>query len=145
MSSPAPAPLDFGSVWLFSECSRAELRNIAKMSKPLTVQAGATVCFEGEVGQTFYFVLGGRASVIHHGRKVAELLAGSYFGELALLDRLPRSATVKAVTDLELLAIGQKEFNKLLRDSPTLTRKLLVATASRLRSADAKALGAAVH
>jgi CRP-like cAMP-binding protein len=46
---------------------------------------------------------------------------------------------------MELLAIAQKDFNKLLRDSPTLTRKLLVATASRLRNADAKALGLAVH
>jgi CRP-like cAMP-binding protein len=76
---------------------------------------------------------------------VAELGPGGYFGELALLDRLPRSATVKAATDMELLAIAQKDFNKLLGDSPTLTRKLLVATASRLRNADAKALGLAVH
>jgi CRP-like cAMP-binding protein len=76
---------------------------------------------------------------------VAELGAGGYFGELALLDRLPRSATIKAATDLELLVISQKDFNKLLVASPSLTRKLLVATASRLRNADAKALGAAVH
>jgi voltage-gated potassium channel len=136
---------DFGSVWLFSECSRAELRNIAKAAEPVTVAAGTTVCDEGEVGQTFYFIVSGTAAVLRNGRKVAELGPGGYFGELALLDRLPRSATVKAVTDMELLAIAQKDFNKLLRDSPTLTRKLLVATASRLRNADAKALGLAVH
>jgi CRP-like cAMP-binding protein len=76
---------------------------------------------------------------------VAELGAGAYFGELALLDRLPRSATVRALTDMDLIAIGQRDFNKLLRESPALTRKLLVATASRLRNADAKALGASVH
>jgi CRP-like cAMP-binding protein len=52
---------------------------------------------------------------------------------------------VKAATDLELLVISQKDFNTLLVASPSLTRKLLVATASRLRNADAKALGAAVH
>ena len=136
---------DFGSVWLFSECSRPELRTIAKSAEPVTVQAGTTVCEEGEVGQTFYFILSGQATVIRHGRKVAELGAGGYFGELALLDRLPRSATIKAATDLELLVISQKDFNKLLVASPSLTRKLLVATASRLRNAAAKALGAAVH
>jgi CRP-like cAMP-binding protein len=136
---------DFGSVWLFSECSRPELRTIAKVAEPVTVKAGTTVCDEGEVGQTFYFIVSGKASVIRNGRKVAEIGPGGYFGELALLDRLPRSATVKANEDMELLAIAQKDFNKLLRDSPTLTRKLLVATASRLRNADAKALGAAVH
>lgn len=136
---------DFGSVWLFSECSRAELRTIAKAAESVSVKAGTTVCDEGEVGQTFYFILGGTANVLRRGRKVAELGAGGYFGELALLDRLPRSATVKAASDLELLVISQKDFNKLLAASPSLTRKLLVATASRLRNADAKALGAAVH
>ena len=136
---------DFGSVWLFSECSRAELRTIAKSAEPVSVKAGTIVCDEGEVGQTFYFILSGTATVLRHGRKVAELGAGGYFGELALLDRLPRSATVKAATDLELLVISQKDFNKLLMDSPSLTRKLLIASATRLRNADAKALGASVH
>jgi CRP/FNR family cyclic AMP-dependent transcriptional regulator len=139
------ASFDFGSVWLFSECSRSELRTIAKAAKPVSVKVGTTVCDEGEVGQTFYFILSGKAAVIRHGRRVAELGPGEYFGELALLDRLPRSATVKALTDMELLAISQKDFNKLLTASPALTRKLLVATASRLRNADAKALGTAVH
>src|SRR5271165_4640629 len=108
---------DFGSVWLFSECSRPELRIIARVSEPVTVAAGTTVCDEGEVGQTFYFIVSGTAAVVRHGRKIAELGAGGYFGELALLDRLPRSATVKAVTDMELLVIDQKEFNRLLNES----------------------------
>jgi len=141
----SPGSFDFGRVWLFSECSRPELRTIAKAAEPVSVKAGTTVCDEGEVGQTFYFILSGKAAVIRNGRKVAELGQGEYFGELALLDRLPRSATVKALTDLELLVISQKDFNKLLTASPSLTRKLLVATASRLRNADAKALGTAVH
>jgi CRP/FNR family transcriptional regulator, cyclic AMP receptor protein len=142
--SPAGS-FDLGRVWLFSECSRSELRAIEKAAEPISVKTGTTVCDEGEVGQTFYFILSGKAAVIRNGRKVAELGQGEYFGELALLDRLPRSATVKAVTDMELLVISQKDFNKLLMASPSLTRKLLVATASRLRNADAKALGASVH
>jgi CRP-like cAMP-binding protein len=142
--SPAGS-FDFGSVWLFSECSRAELRTIAKVAETVSVKAGTTVCDEGDVGQTFYFIVTGKSAVIRNGRKVAQLGPGEYFGELALLDRLPRSATVKAVTDMELLVISQKDFNKLLVASPSLTHKLLVATASRLRNADSKALGAAVH
>jgi voltage-gated potassium channel len=136
---------DFGSVWLFSECSRSELKSIAKSAAQVPVPAGTTVCDEGEVGQTFYFIVSGKATVYRNGRKTAELGPGNYFGELALLDRLPRSATVKATTDLELLEISQKDFNRLLSESAALTKKLLVATASRLRNADAKALGAAVH
>ncbi len=136
---------DFGSVWLFSECSRAELKSILRKARPLSVKAGTVICDEGEVGQAFYVVLSGEATVVRNGRKAAEIGPNGYFGELALLDRLPRSATVKAATDMELLVIGQKDFNSLLRESVGLTRKLLVATAARLRSADAKALNAAVH
>jgi len=136
---------DFGSVWLFSECSRAELKNIAHRARSETVAAGKVICDEGEVGQEFYVVVSGRADVVRNGRKTAEIGPNGYFGELALLDRLPRSATVKAATDMELLVIGQKDFNALLKESGGLTRKLLQATAARLRSADSQALSAAVH
>jgi CRP-like cAMP-binding protein len=136
---------DLGSVWLFSECSRNELKAIQKKAESMSVKAGTVVCDEGAVGLTFYFIVSGKATVIRNGRKAAELDSGSYFGELALLDRLPRSATVKAATDMELLAIDQKDFNKILKDSPSMVRKLLVATASRLRNSDAKALAASVH
>jgi len=136
---------DFGSVWLFSECSRSELKSIAKSAETISVPAGTTVCDEGEVGQSFYFIVSGKATVYRNGRKTAELGPGGYFGELALLDRLPRSATVKATTDMELLVISQRDFNRLLGESAALTKKLLIATASRLRNADAKALGSAVH
>ena len=136
---------DFGSVWLFSECSRAELRNIAHRARPERVPAGTVICDEGEVGQEFYVVVGGRADIVQNGTKTAEIGPGGYFGELSLLDRLPRSATVTAATDMELLVIGQKDFNALLKESGGLTLKLLQATASRLRNADFKALSAAIH
>ncbi|MHB1986533.1 MAG: cyclic nucleotide-binding domain-containing protein [Acidimicrobiales bacterium] len=139
------AGFDLSSVWLFSECSRSELKTIQKRAEPVSVKAGTVICGEGEVGQTFYFVASGKAAVLRRGRKTAEVSAGGYFGELALLDRLPRSATVRAETDMELLAVKQRDFNRLLKDSPSMVRKLLVATASRLRNADTKALGAAVH
>lgn len=139
------AKVDLSSVWLFSECSRGELKTIQKKAEPKSVKAGTVVVDEGEVGQTFYYIISGTATVVRNGRKAAELGPGGYFGELALLDRLPRSATVKATSDMELLAIDQKDFNKLLKDSPSTARKLLVATASRLRNADAKALNSSVH
>ncbi|HET9091801.1 MAG TPA: cyclic nucleotide-binding domain-containing protein [Acidimicrobiales bacterium] len=139
------ASVDLSKVWLFSECSRSELKTIQKKTKQVAVAAGSVICDEGDVGQTFYYIISGRAAVLRNGRKTAELEDGGYFGELALLDRLPRSATVKAVTDMELLAIDQRDFNQLLKDSPSTVRKLLVATAARLRSSDTKALLASVH
>ncbi|MGH9299983.1 MAG: cyclic nucleotide-binding domain-containing protein, partial [Acidimicrobiales bacterium] len=114
----AGKPIDLGSVWIFSECSRAELKSIQKSAETMTVSAGRVICDEGSVGQTFYYIVSGTAAVVRNGRKTAELGPGQYFGELALLDRLPRSATVRAVTDMDLIAIAQKDFNKLLKDSP---------------------------
>jgi len=136
--------VDLGSVWLFSECSKAERKSIERKAKLEHVSAADTIVEEGDVGTVFYFIVDGTAAVIRQGRKVVDLGPGHYFGELALLDRLPRSATVKATTDMTLLAIGQRDFEEILKGSPSTTRKLLVATASRLRSADLKAPSASV-
>jgi CRP-like cAMP-binding protein len=78
----------------------------------------------------------GTAAVRRKGRKVATLGPGSYFGELALLDRQPRSASVVAETDMVLLVLEQRHFLGLLDTVPTLARKLLGAMAARLREAD---------
>ena len=137
--------VDLSSVWLFSRCSRAERKSIERKAKPEHVPAGTTVIEEGEAGNVFYFIVDGTATVLRKGRKVAELGPGQYFGELSLLDRLPRNATVKAATDLTLLAIGQRDFEAILKESPTTTRKLLAATASRLRSSVAKSPTVSVH
>ncbi|MGH9293164.1 MAG: cyclic nucleotide-binding domain-containing protein [Acidimicrobiales bacterium] len=136
---------DFASVWLFSGLSRSELRSVAKKARARSAAAGSVLCDEGDVGQELYVILSGQAEVLRNGRRAAVLGPGDYFGELALLDRLPRSATVRAASNMELMVIGQKDFNALLSEVPALTRKLLAATAARLRTADAKALGAALH
>jgi CRP/FNR family transcriptional regulator, cyclic AMP receptor protein len=72
-------------------------------------------------------------------RRVATLGPGQYFGELALLDRRPRSATVVSETDMRLLVLAQREFSGVLEAIPSLSRKLLAAMAARLREADARA------
>ena len=69
---------------------------------------------------------------------MATLGPGSYFGELALLDRRPRSASVVSETDMDLLVLCQRQFNSLLESVPTIARKMLSAMASRLRDADAR-------
>ncbi len=76
-----------------------------------------------------------------NGRKVATLGPGDYFGELALLDRGPRNATVKADGDMEILVLGQREFSGVLDEVPTIAHKLLSSMATRLREADAKEVG----
>ncbi|MGH9293900.1 MAG: cyclic nucleotide-binding domain-containing protein [Acidimicrobiales bacterium] len=141
----AGGSFDFASVWLFSGLSRSELRSLARKAEARSLAVGTVVCDEGDVGQELYVILSGRAEVLRSGRRVAVLGPGDHFGELALLDRLPRSASVRATSNLELLVIAQADFNSLLKDSPALTRKLLAATVARLRAADTKAASAALH
>jgi CRP/FNR family cyclic AMP-dependent transcriptional regulator len=125
-------------MWLFSECSKAELTRIGRIADEITVQPGTVLCEEGKPGFEFFFILDGRAAVRRRGRKVATLSAGQYFGELSLLDRRPRSATVVAETTMSLLVLGQREFTSVMADMPKLAHKLLIAMAGRLRAADAK-------
>jgi len=139
--SPVPtrAPaIDLSSIWLFSSCTPKELRVVRRQLNEVTAPAGTWLTEEGTIGREFFFIVDGHASVRRRGRKVAHLSPGDYFGELALLDRKPRSATVVAETDMLLLNMTQREFWTLLEDVPPLARKLLSAMAERLRAADQK-------
>ena len=128
-----------GRVRLFSACSKKELSLISRVSDEVSVAAGRVLCEEGAIGHEFYLILEGQAAVRKGGRKVATLGPGQYFGEMALLDRGPRSATVVADTPMRLLVIGQREFSAVLDEVPMLAHKLLAAMAARLREADTKA------
>jgi len=132
--------LDIGDIWLFSACSASQLRTIRRQIEEVTVGAGTVLCDEGTVGKEFFFIIEGTASVRRHGRKVATLGPGQYFGELSLLDRRPRSATVVSESPMSLLVLDQRRFNGLLDAVPALSHKLLVAMAGRIRDADAKAV-----
>ena len=136
-----PKATDLKSIWLFSSCTGAELRKIRASLDALSVPAGKVLVEEGRIGQEFFIIVDGKATVTRNGRKVATLSAGDHFGELALLDRRPRSASVTSTTDLDVLVMSQRQFNGLLESVPTIARKLLSALAPRLREADANAFG----
>jgi CRP/FNR family transcriptional regulator, cyclic AMP receptor protein len=128
------------AVPLFSALSKRDLRQIASAADELDVEAGRELVTEGRVGHEFFLILRGEATVRRNKRKVATLGPGQYFGELALLHRGPRSATVVAQTDMKLLVLGQREFAGLLDSVPGMASKLLTGMAQRLREADAKAV-----
>ncbi|MGI8493344.1 MAG: cyclic nucleotide-binding domain-containing protein [Acidimicrobiales bacterium] len=132
--------LDFlSNVRLFASLNKKELALVSRVSYVVSVPAGTDVVKENTPGHEFYLLLKGRAVVRRNGRKIADLGPGDYFGEMALLDHGPRSATVVAETDLEALVIGQREFLGITDEVPALAHKLLVLMASRLREADSKA------
>jgi CRP-like cAMP-binding protein len=122
---------------LFAGLLRSELDRIALVMNPREVAAGEVVCVEGEPGSEFYLIAAGEAEIERGGQTVAKLSVGDHFGELALLDRGPRSATVRAVTDLRLYVLRDESFAAVLNEVPALAQKLLAAMARRLREADA--------
>jgi CRP-like cAMP-binding protein len=131
--------LDLSKIWLFSTSSAKELRMIRKALEEATVPAGRLLCEQGTIGREFFLIVDGQASVRRNNRKVATLGPGQYFGELALLDRRPRSASVTSDTEMTLLVLGQREFNAVLDSVPPLARKMLAAMATRLRESDDRA------
>ena len=131
--------LDLSKIWLFSTCNAKELRTIRRALDEVRVPAGRVLCEEGTIGREFFLIVSGEASVRRNGRKDATLGPGQYFGELALLDRRPRSASVISDTEMDLLVLDQRQFNGLLDAAPPLARKMLAAMATRLREADARA------
>jgi CRP/FNR family transcriptional regulator, cyclic AMP receptor protein len=125
---------------LFSACSKKDLQLVAKRAEDVKVDAGKLLVSEGDTGTEFFVIVDGNATVSKHGRKVAELGPGGFFGELALLERAPRNATVKAETPMELVVLGQREFAGIIDDVPEFAHKLLVGLARRLRQADSEAV-----
>jgi CRP-like cAMP-binding protein len=125
---------------LFAACSRKDLQLVARRAEDVRVASGKTLVSEGETGHEFFVILEGSAKVSRQGRKVATIGPGAAFGELALLEKAPRNATVTAETDMELVVLGQREFAGLVDEVPGFARKLLTGMAKRLREADARSV-----
>jgi CRP/FNR family transcriptional regulator, cyclic AMP receptor protein len=129
------------AVPLFAACSRKELQTIARASDELSIPEGKVLAEQGEIGRECFVILEGSASVKRNGRKVATLGPGSYTGELSLLDKGPRTATVTAETPMTVLVLGPREFSSVLEQVPGLAHKLLATLASRVRDLDTQAYG----
>jgi CRP-like cAMP-binding protein len=125
---------------LFSGLSRSEREAIQRVTYERTVTAGEILCEQGQPGYQFFLILEGEASVHQSGRELRRLSPGDHVGELALLDRGLRSATVRAETDMVLQVIDEMDFSTLLDEVPGLAHKLLAVVANLLRTAEARNL-----
>ena len=136
MKHTNPAIDQLKSIALFSACSSKELDQIARATIRLEFPAGYVLAREGERGRELLVIVDGRASVIIGGQEIANLGAGDFLGEIALLDGGQRTATVIATTDLVAEVIGQREFAAVVASTPHLAGNLLVGLARRLRATD---------
>jgi CRP-like cAMP-binding protein len=129
-----------GGVPLFSACSKRELSRIASLADEVDVPEGKVLTREGDQGREFFVVVEGQARVMVGDRgRVSALGPGASFGEMSLLDQGPRSATVEAETDMQLLVLDTRSFSSLLNEVPSVARKVLAAMAGRLRAAEREA------
>ncbi len=122
---------------LFSRCTKKELTLLSRLTTTITIPAGRVVARQGQLGREFIVIVNGKATVTIDAQTVATLGPGDFFGELALLDGGPRTATVTADTDLVAEVMSHQEFASLLMGAPNVTRGILKGVAARLRAADA--------
>jgi CRP/FNR family cyclic AMP-dependent transcriptional regulator len=120
---------------LFAECSQRELLAVAHAVREVDHKAGTVIAREGEPGIGLFIVRDGTASVSIGGVNKGTITPGEFFGEIALLDGGPRTATVTAVSDMKLLGLTEWVFRGLVQRHPSIAIKTLQAMASRLRKA----------
>ena len=137
---PAPPPRDpvaaLQRVQLFADLDRRQAEQVARLLKLRHFSKGDTVIMEGSGGAAFFLIDSGQATVSSKGVELATLGPGDYFGELALIDGGPRSATVTAATDLVCYGLTFWEFRPLVERNSAIAWKLLQVLAKRLRAAD---------
>jgi CRP-like cAMP-binding protein len=117
---------------LFQGLSKKELSHISSLATRLELPAGKALTKEGQQGYEFIIVLEGEVEVRQHGQVIAKRGAGDYFGEIALLDNRPRTATVVATTPVVIEVIERREFLGLVAENPEIGQKIMATMAQRL-------------
>jgi CRP-like cAMP-binding protein len=117
---------------LFSKLSGAGLREVASVADEIDLPAGKTLTKEGERGREFFVLLEGSADVRQKGARIRTLGKGDFLGEIALVTKLPRTATVTTTSPVRALVITDRDFSALLRRSPQIGQTVLETLGERL-------------
>jgi CRP-like cAMP-binding protein len=141
MNSQAPKLLK--ELELFSELNDQELEEVAALAQIRKIDTDTTVFHEGDSSDAIFVVVNGRVKIVTTSSDGKEFIltvlgAGQVFGEMGLLETAPRSASVIAITEVELLVIKVADFDHLLNSSPGISRKLMAILSRRLRRANSK-------
>ncbi len=121
---------------IFSSCTADEIAAIETVAQESTFHAGQIIVTQGTPGQAFYLVLSGRVEILRDGVSLGAFGPGDFFGEMSLLDQAPRSATIRAIDQVECLMLSSWDFKALLERHPSIAIKLLEVLSRRLRVAD---------
>ena len=118
---------------LFADLDERSLQAVAVLAREEHHAAGDILMLEGEPGDAFYVVLDGTVRIERAGRTIRSIGSGGFLGEIALVERRPRSATATAVSDVTLLVLRQHEFDRLLETMPAVHRRVGAAIDRRER------------
>jgi len=118
---------------LFKGIDAEGLAMLAELATPVDFPAGHVIARQGEIGTGFFVIVSGSVRVVRDGDVVARLGPGEFFGELSVLDRMPRNATVATEELTSCLALASWDFEKILLEEPALTLAILRGVAARLR------------
>ncbi len=117
---------------LFSKLDKKGLQDVAHIADELDLPAGKEMATEGDRGREFFVLLDGEAEVTKRGSRINTMQKGDFFGEIALVTKMPRTATVTATTDVDVLVITERDFDALLKKSPEIGRSIAEALAERV-------------
>ena len=117
---------------LFADCSKSELRALAKSTDEIDLREGTVMTREGRPGREFFVLIEGTALVTKDGQQVAELKGGDWFGEIALITNRPRTATVTATSAVDVLVLTDRRFRTAVETMPTIALKVLSSVGERL-------------
>lgn len=116
---------------LFARLGRRELERLGQLADEVTVGLDRRLTEEGASGREFFIVLDGWVSVLEDRRQIARLGPGEFFGEIALVQERPRTATVRADGIVRLLVINHREFHALMDEFPSVREAVMQALAER--------------
>jgi CRP/FNR family transcriptional regulator, cyclic AMP receptor protein len=121
----------------FADLSRSDLIELAKASEDMEVEEGKALTREGESGREFFVIVEGEVAVTKEGNEIRRLGPGDFFGEIALIEDTPRTATVTATAPLRFFVLTRQSFRSLLAHQPELEQKVNQALEERLRTTEA--------
>ena len=136
---PSPSLDLIRGVPLFAQADDSFLERLSGEFMERTYAVDETIAEEGEAGRTFIVIESGVVTVSVHGREVAQLGPGEAFGEMALIDKSARSATVKAVTEVHGYQLPVWSFRPIVESHPEMVWALLESLARRVREAEGRA------
>lgn len=117
---------------LFSELSKKDLTTLARLSEDVQVKPGIALCKQGQIGREFFVIIDGQVDVLRNDKPVRRIGGDEFFGEIALLEDVRRTATVIAKTPVRAFILTSQDFRQLVKDSPSVERKVLTSLAHRL-------------